>query len=155
MIRSFRRFFRRNFCSAGKAELLELLDEDVGVRSAIIQDETSPLARTRVSYRWRQFADHCSFTIHETDLRRKSEQTILDRELPEGEFLAVLREIENAGGASLGNFYGEILDGVFYTISWGTAGRVTNLDVKNPQAGSPRHEELIRKLKVHARAARG
>jgi hypothetical protein len=56
-----------------------------------VLEESPPLAGIVVTYLWREFPESCRFTIREVNMKKKTQRTIAERDLPKPEFADVLR----------------------------------------------------------------
>ena len=150
MIASLRNIFLYGVRSPAKTAFLELFERSTNLGRAIMLEEISPLAWSTVTYLWQEFPTGCHLTIQEANRKKKTLKTITERDLPKAAFANMLRQIEEAGGAGLGNFSGKVIDGVFYNLCWGNPSGLVSLSIKNPQVGSDRHQKLITTLKRQA-----
>ena len=145
MIAALRRFYRRNCLPVAKAELLNLLDENPTVSRAVLLIELLPLAGIRNIYLWEDLGGVGHLIIRELNSKVKTERTISSRDLSENEFSTVMRRVEE--GMSLGNYSGKAMDGVSYSLCWGSRQSVNTLNISNPQVGSKGHLEFVDMLK--------
>jgi len=150
MIAVLRRFYRRNLCPRAKATFFDLFECHANLSRAIVLEETSPLAGIVTTYLWQELPEICHLVIREVNLKKKTQRTIAEHDLSKTEVANLIHRIEEAGGASLGDFSGKVIDGVFYNLCWGNPSGLVSLSIGNPQFGSERHQRLISMLKGQA-----
>jgi hypothetical protein len=151
MIIALRYIYRSIFSSRPRRAFLELFENNANLVRAIVLEEICPLPGIILTYFWQEYPDICRLQIRELNLKKKSQRTLAELNLPQGEITEVLRNIEEAGGVGLGNFAGMVKDGVFYNVLWGDPAHLFHLSIKNPQVGSERHQHFISMLKQRAR----
>jgi len=148
MIKGIHRFYRKNFWAAAKAHLFDLFDQDNKLIHAVVLIEMLPLARTRLTYVWRQLSESGSLKVRKRNLRTKEERILVDRKLSKTEVGELIQRITEE---SLPSYSGPARDGVFYSLCWGHQSQNVTLSITNPQVGSQRHQDFINMLTNSAR----
>lgn len=150
MIAIIKQIFHRIFLQMEKNSFSELFEQQNIPCRAILLHETCPLSGMRISYLWQEFADDAHLTIREENLKNKTLRTTDNRMLAKNKFEFIINQIEGARSAGIDNYSGKVKDGVIYDLYWGSSSKQTSLRIKNPQAGSKRHQEFIEMLKKNA-----
>ncbi len=146
MSKLFKRLFQKHFCPPAQAKLLELFDATPYLQRAILLVETTPLSGIRTTYLLEEHSHTSHLKVRQTNLKEKTERTVIETELPQSDFAKVLDCVEE-GGVELGNFTGKVKDGIYYSLCWGSPAALRHVTIDNPQFGSPRHQDFINAVK--------
>ena len=146
MIKLFRDFYRRNFCSETLVLLYQLFEQHPELERGIVFTESMPLTRTKTHWIWLEAHDAGQLHICEYKSRIKVEHSIRVKELTKADFNEVIDYVQKTS-ESLGSYSGRVKDGVFYSLCWGTPSKHFALNIRNPQVGSKPHETFVNTLK--------
>jgi hypothetical protein len=141
-------FLRKHFCPAAKRRVLKLFEKSAEIQEVILLEEVGLLGGIRTTYLWVKFADRARFTIRIKNHRKEEEQQSVNRRLTIKQFADLFRILEHTKIQGLLDYNGHVIDGVFYVLCWGDRNNLNYLSIKNPQFGSPRHQQLINKIKA-------
>ena len=124
-----------------------VFEKSAEIKEVILLEELGLLGGIRTTYLWIKFADRAHFTIRIKNLRKEADQETVSRYLTMKEFADLFRILEDTKIQGLLDYNGHVIDGVSYILCWGDPNDLNYLSIKNPQIGSPRHQQLINQIK--------